>query len=346
MILGTTLLAIFGAAVATLLAIALYFVSATRRIARMARRLVPPPGKFVEIDGNRIHYVDRGEGPPILFLHGLGGTQFQFLPLFPRLEKDFRLVAVDRPGSGYSTRRGLTPASPKEQAEFVARFIDAVGLDRPLLVGHSLGGAVALATALDFSEKISGLALISPLTQREDEVAPEFALLDISSPLKRRLIAHTVAVPNAIKFGPQTLAYVFGPQEPPADYAVAGGAMSALTPEHFFASSTDLVTVEEVMGEQQERYGELDLPVGIIFGTADRVIDWEWHGKGVVGKIRDVDFEWLEGIGHMPQYAATDRVEAFIRRVAERAFRIAERLPPGRTHARMTADRTAGSTYG
>jgi pimeloyl-ACP methyl ester carboxylesterase len=211
-------------------------------------------------------------------------------------------------------------ASPKEQAVFIARFIDAIGLERPLLVGHSLGGAVALATALDHSDKISGLALISPLTQREDEVAPEFAPLEIGSPLRRRLFAHTLAVPGAIRHGARTLAYVFGPQEPPADYAVAGGAMSALTPEHFFASSTDFRAVKDVMGEQQERYGELGLPVGVIFGTADRVIDWERHGKGVAGKIRDLDFEPLEGIGHMPQFVATDRVEAFIRRIAARAY--------------------------
>lgn len=317
---GSILLAILGAAILVAAAVVLYHVLATRRVATMARRLVPPPGKFVEIDGNRIHYVERGQGLPILFVHGLGGTQFHFSPLYPRLEKDFRLISVDRPGSGYSTRRGLAPASPKEQAEFIAKFIETIGLDRPLVVGHSLGGAVALATALDFPSRISGLALISPLTHREGKVAPEFAPLLIPSPFKRRLIAHTLAVPNGVKAGPQTLAYVFGPQEPPADYAIAGGAMSALTPEHFFATSTDFGAIGRVMREQQERYGELALPVGIIVGTADRVIDWEKHSKGMVGKVSGLDLETLEGIGHMPQFAATDRVEAFIRRIAARAF--------------------------
>ncbi len=317
---GAIFLTIAGAIIAAVLAVALHFVFATRRIARQARLLVPPPGKFINVDGNRIHYVDRGQGPPILFVHGLGGTQFHFLPLFPGLEKDFRLIAVDRAGSGYSTRRGLTPASPREQAEFIARFIDVMELDRPLLVGHSLGGAISLATALDFPREISGLALISPLSHREDGVAPEFAPLLIPSPFRRRLIANTVAVPASIKQAPATLAYVFGPQEPPADYAIAGGAMSVLTPEHFFATSTDFVTLGAAMAAQQERYGEIALPVGVIYGTADRVLNWERHGRSLVGKIRDLDFEPLEGIGHMPQYAETDRVEAFIRRIAARAF--------------------------
>ena len=314
------ILAIFGVVVASAAALVLFLALTTRRIARTARRLVPPPGKFVTIDGNRIHYVERGQGRPILFVHGLGGTQFHFRPLYAGLEKDFRLIAVDRPGSGYSTRRGLAPVSPREQAAFLAKFIGEIGLEKPLLVGHSLGGAVALAVALDHGDRISGLALISPLTQREDRVAPEFAPLRIRSPLRRRLIAHTLAVPRSIKAGPATLAFVFGPQQPPADYAIAGGAMSVLTPEHFFASSTDFGAVDKTMREQQGRYGELDMPVGVIFGTADRVLDWERHGKGVVSKIRGLDFETLEGIGHMPQYAETGRVEAFIRRIAERAF--------------------------
>lgn len=318
---GILLLAIVGAAAAAIAAaVVLYYALVTWRIAGKARRLVPPPGRFLAIGGNRIHYVERGQGPPILFVHGLGGTQFHFRPLHAGLEKDFRLIAVDRPGSGYSTRRGLAPASPKEQAAFLAGFIDALGLEKPLVVGHSLGGAVSLALALDFPDKVSGLALISPLTHRGGKVSPEFAPLDIASPLRRRLVAHTTAVPNGIKTGAQTLAYVFGPQQPPADYAVAGGAMSALTPEHFFATSTDFSAVDGVMREQQERYGELDMPVGVIFGTADRVLDWERQGKGVMGKIRGLDFETLDGIGHMPQYAATERVEAFIRRIAARAF--------------------------
>jgi pimeloyl-ACP methyl ester carboxylesterase len=314
------LLAMVGAVAAAAAAVALYLALVTRRIARNARRLVPPPGKFITVDGNRIHYVERGQGRPILFVHGLGGTQFHFLPLLAGLEKDFRLIAVDRPGSGYSTRRGLTPASPEEQAAFIAKFIDALGLEKPLLVGHSLGGAIALATALDHGDKISGLALISPLTHVVVGPLAEFNELDIASPFRRWMIAHTIGLPRSIKLAPQTLDFVFGPQKPPADYAIAGGAMSVLQPSHFFTSSTDFRASGEGMRERQERYGELAMPVGMIYGTADRVLDWEAQGKAMTGKVAGLDFETLDGVGHMPQYAETDRVEAFIRRIAARAF--------------------------
>src|SRR5439155_4541110 len=78
---------------------------ATLWIAAKAERLVPPVGKFIEIDGNRIHYVDQGEGRPIVFVHGLGAQLHHFRhTLFGRFGPGYRLIALDRPGSGYSGR--------------------------------------------------------------------------------------------------------------------------------------------------------------------------------------------------------------------------------------------------
>ena len=105
-----------------------YFVLATQRIAKRAERLVPPAGKFVDIDGNRIHFVDKGEGRPIVFVHGLGGQLHHFLhPTFPLLP-GFRLIALDRPGSGYSVRGADATARLPEQARVVADFIRELGL--------------------------------------------------------------------------------------------------------------------------------------------------------------------------------------------------------------------------
>lgn len=307
--------------VVAILLVAGYHSYVTARLARRAEALVPPPGKFVSVDGNRIHYVERGAGRPILFIHGLGGTQFHLTPpLFSRLEKDFRLIAVDRPGSGYSTRRRGGPVTPAEQAAFIARLIDAFGLEKPLVVGHSLGGAIALALALDFPEKISGLALFAPLTRYVSKVSPEFAALHIRSPFIRWIVAHTIATPNAIKYGPQMLEFVFGPQPPPDDYAIAGGALSLIRPSHFYATSTDFVAVAETMKTQETRYGELKLPVGVFSGTADRVVDFEDNSAWLEGHISDLDLEVLEGVGHMPQYSEPDRAEAFVRRMAAKAI--------------------------
>lgn len=297
-----------------------YFVLVTRRIASRAEREVPPSGKFIDIDGNRIHYVEAGEGRPIVFVHGLGGQLHHFLhPTFPTLP-GYRLIALDRPGSGYSVRfRGASGRLP-EQAEVVAGFIEALGLDKPLLVGHSLGGAVALATALNHPESISGVVALAPLTHMEDEIRAEFKGLYITSTLKRWLVANTIAVPKSLKYAPQTLAFVFGPQKWPEDYVVAGGGVLGLRPSHFYATASDIVAIEKDLGQIEKRYGEIAMPAAMMYGTEDRVLDHRRHGLPMRDRIGGLEFELLEGQGHMLQFMAPDRVAALVKRTAERAF--------------------------
>lgn len=315
------LVAVAALLVAGTVALAAYHAVVTRRIARHAREAVPPPGRFIDVGDDSIHVVEEGEGRPILFIHGLGGTLFHFtFPLFGALRDEFRLIALDRPGSGYSERRGKGPASPREQARFIADFIDAAGLERPLVVGHSLGGAIALALALDHPDKIAGLALISPLTHHTAAIPPEFAALHIRSPLVRRIVAETIAVPLAVRNRDRVLGFVFGPNQPPDDYAIAGGAMLGLLPGHFFATSTDFVAIGSEMQAQENRYSDLSMPVGVLFGTHDRVLDPQRHGHAMAEKVPGLELELLEGVGHMPQYIERDRVAALIRRIAARAF--------------------------
>jgi len=298
-----------------------YYVLATRRIAAQAEKSVPPAGKFVEIDGNRIHYFEAGEGRPILFIHGLGAQFHQFRhPLFGRLDGEFRLVALDRPGSGYSVRARGAGAGISEQARVIVHFMDKLGLERPLVVGHSLGGIVSLAIAIEHPDKVAGLALLSPYTRYSDKTAPEFAPLLIAQPWRRWLIAQTTAIPTGLKNAPQVLDFIFGPQAMPADYPIAGGGFSGLRPSHFYATSSDLVATSTDMQRLEARYGEIKVPVGILFGTADRVLPYKPHGLAMKDKIAGLDLELADGIGHMVQFAATDQVVAFIRRMAAKAF--------------------------
>ena len=317
------LTAVVAAGVALLAgaAILAYFVLVTRRIAAEAERLVPPIGKFVTLGRNRIHYVEKGEGPPILFIHGLGAHLHHFRhSLFDAFGPGYRLIALDRPGSGYSVRAAGATARLPEQAAVISAFIEALGLEKPLLVGHSLGGAIALATALDHPEQVSGIVLLAPLTHIEETIRPEFKGLYIRSPLKRWLLSHTLAVPKSRELAPRTLAFVFGPQDWPADYAVAGGGMVGLRPSHIYATASDVVAIEHDLERLQNRYGEITMPAGLLFGVADRVLDYRLHGLPMRDKIKGIEVEIVDGIGHMPQYAATELVIAFIRRIADKAF--------------------------
>ncbi|PWK65794.1 alpha/beta hydrolase [Aminobacter sp. AP02] len=305
-----------------------YFVLATSRIAKEAERAVPASGRFLEFGRHRIHYVDQGQGRPIVFLHGLGGQLHHFSgTLFSRLDGEFRLIALDRPGSGYSSRPSDFAGSLREQAEVVYRVIKKLGLEKPLVVGHSLGGAVALTLALEHPEAMSGLVLLSPLTHLEDELRPEFRSLYVRSALLRRLMAQTVWVPTSLKYAPQTLGFVFGPQEPTKDYGTVGGGLAGLRRSHIYATSADLVAIERDLGDVEARYEEIAVPVGVLFGTSDRVIDYRLNGQSLTGRIRNMELDLVDGLGHMPQFIEPDRVAALIVRTAAKAFALSARTP-------------------
>lgn len=296
-------------------------VLATWWIAAKAERLVPANGKFIEIDGNRIHYVETGEGRPIVFLHGLGAQLHHFRhTLFDRFGPGYRLIALDRPGSGHSLRASGATGRLPEQAQLVRRFIEALGLERPLVVGHSLGGAIVLTLAVEHPETISGIALLAPLTHLETRVRQKFDLLYVPSRLLRWIMAYTVAIPVSLKYAEPTMKFIFAPQPVAGDYMIAGGGWLGLRPAHYHATSTDVVAVEQDLGRIEQRYGEIAMPAGILFGTADRVIGIAVHGEPMRDRIKGLDFEAVDGLGHMPQFVEPERVIAFIKRIAERAF--------------------------
>jgi pimeloyl-ACP methyl ester carboxylesterase len=183
--------------------------------ARQVEKRVPPEGRFLEIDGERIHYVDEGSGPPLLLIHGLAETRNFTYALLGMLKQDFRVVILDRPGSGYSTRSAAAPADIATQARTIIRLCQALGLEQPLVVGHSLGGAVALGLALNHPERVAGLALLALVTHQPERTPPPFDGLAIRSPLLRRLIASTVATPLSITNRERALDILFGPQPVP-----------------------------------------------------------------------------------------------------------------------------------
>ena len=95
-------------------------VAFSARTARQVEKAVPPLGRFIDVDGARIHYLDQGSGPPLLLIHGLAGQMRHFThSLLDRLKSDYRVVILDRPGSGYSTRPPQASAAIDAQARTI-----------------------------------------------------------------------------------------------------------------------------------------------------------------------------------------------------------------------------------
>jgi len=289
----------------------------TLAIKRKVEALLPPKGRFVDVPGARLHVREYGEGPAILMIHGLGGQLAHFsYAVAPQLAGRFRVVAVDRPGSGWSTAAGS--ADLASQATALAALIDRLALGRPLVVGHSLGGAVALALALDHPDKLSGLALLAPLTHMPEggRVPAVFKGLMIRPPLLRKLVAWTLATPRSISKSAQTLEQVFGPDAVPKDFGMRGAGLLSLRPAAYLAASADLQALPDALPAQQERYGTLRLPLGILFGRDDRILDWRFHGQALAGKVAGAQLELIDG-GHMLPVTRPDACVGFIGEMAQ-----------------------------
>lgn len=288
--------------------------------ARRVNRAVLPTGGFVEIDGQRIHYTDQGHGPAILFIHGLGGQTRNFpAAVIAPLARRSRVVVFDRPGSGHSMRPFAAGTGLHDQADIFAALITRLGLERPLIVGHSLGGALALTLALDYPGQVGGLALIAPLTQPQDTVPQPFRALAVRSRWRRLLIAWTLAVPASIRYGRLGLAEVFGPDPIPADHATTGGGLLGLRPSAYYGASADLMAVSNDLHGIAARYGDVAVPVGILFGSGDRILEPGQHGQAALAQIPGATLELVEGRGHMVPITAPEQTVAFIQRMQERA---------------------------
>lgn len=299
-----------------ILVVVLGLVFFTARTARKVEAALPPRGKFMQVDGERIHYVDRGgAGPAIVMIHGLAGNLMHFTyALADQLSGDFRVIMVDRPGCGYSERPEGAPADLKAQGATLAKFMRGLGLKQPLVVGHSLGGAIALALGLDHPDCVSGLALIAPLTQVVETPAP-FRGLDIKSPLLRSIIAWTLAIPVGMRTADQALKDVFAPEKPSPDFMTRGGGALGLRPRSFYAASADLRAAHDSLGEVVRRYPSLTVPVGILFGKSDAILEPGLNGKTTKDQIPGLSLQLIEG-GHVLPVTQPDAVAGFIRRMA------------------------------
>lgn len=284
------------AALAVLAGSALLTWLATRAIAATFRA----PGQWLEVDGERLHYRSLGAGPAMVLVHGLAGESrnFDYLPLAD-LARRWRLVLVDRPGCGHSPRSGPAVAPVDAQARLLAGFIRAMQFERPpLFVGHSLGGAIGLSLALQDPACISGLALIAPLTHFNPRVPLPFRTMAIRRPWLRRLFAHTLALPAALLMTPVTLAALFRPHRAPHDFPLRGGGLMSVRPSAFIAASQDLAAVEGALLPQQARHGEIRLPLRILFGEGDRVLDWREQGEALQREVPGAQLRVIPG-GHM-----------------------------------------------
>lgn len=284
------------------------------RAARKAEEAVPMDGRLVEAGGTRFHVTEQGDGPPLLLIHGLGAQLRSYAAdMVAELARDFRVIRVDRPGSGYSPPLPSRSQRLADQADALAALIETMGLERPWLVGHSLGGALSLHLAERHPDRIAGLALIAPATQPVLDVPEVFRGLMVPLPLTG-LVSRTIAVPLGQATRDKVLEQVFRPEPVPADYLTAGGGALALRPGNIAAACADLQLAQVDAQEMVGRYGALKLPVAILYGRSDNLLDYRLHGGATADAIPGARLTLVDG-GHMLPFTQPIETAQWVRSV-------------------------------
>jgi pimeloyl-ACP methyl ester carboxylesterase len=183
---------------------------------RAAERRHPPIGRFVEVDGVRLHVHARGEGPPVLLLSGNGtlADDWEACGLMDRLAPRYRAIAVDRPGYGYSHRPRDRLWTASAQAALLVKAMRALGIVRPVVVGHSWGALTAAALAVEHGSALRGAVLLSGYyfpTGRMDV----WLFSPPAIPVLGDVLRHTIGPPAAALMAKRLVPKMFAPRPVP-----------------------------------------------------------------------------------------------------------------------------------
>lgn len=260
-----------------------------------------------------------GKGPDLVLIHGTGGnTRDMTFSLAPRLASNYRVIVLDRPGLGYTDPISAKGDTITAQARLLQRAAESLGAERPVVIGHSYGGAVALAWAIDMPDRLAALALVaSPSHPWTTPLDPVYAA--IAHPLAGPIVVPLLAALLPPAYAEASIAGVFAPQEPPAGYVEAIGAALALRRTSLRATGLQRAGLLSEISAMAPRYGAIDIPVEILHGTADTTVSPAIHAEAMARDIPGAVYTALYGIGHMPHHAAEDATVAMIDRAAARA---------------------------
>jgi pimeloyl-ACP methyl ester carboxylesterase len=279
----------------------------------------PPLGQFVTVDGKRLHLLQTGEGPDIVLIHGASGNMRDFThDLVPRLAERYRVTVVDRPGLGHSDRLDRDGATIFEQADVLVRAVAELGVERPLVLGHSYGGAVALAWATRHPEATAGLILLAAASNPWDTPLSTYYRV-LSSP-----VGQVVATPLLTAWVPDhvvtdTIASIFEPQPTPEGYADYIGAGLTLQRRALRENALQRAGILEEITQMVPDYAGIDMPVEVLHGDADTIVWLAIHSEPLARQIDGANLVVMEGVGHSPHHAEPETVVAAIDRAAERA---------------------------
>ncbi len=283
---------------------------------KQAERDNPPEGKFIEVDGVRLHYLERGTGPTLVLLHGNGvyAKDFETSGILQQAAEHYRVIAFDRPGFGYSERPRSTVWTPENQAALLHRALEQIGVESAIVLGHSWGTMVALAMGLQRPEVVRGLVLLSgyyyPSVRLDVALATPPAI-----PVIGDVMRYTVSPLVTRVLWPALTKKTFAPM-PVSERFKAFPVWMALRPKQLRASAAESALMIPSALALSKRYAELKVPAVILAGTRDKIVDPGHNSERLSERLVDGRLQLEPGVGHMTQYAHPDKVMAAIDEIA------------------------------
>ena len=302
---------------AALLAAAL----ANRALSNRAEARDPPRGKFLIVDGVRVHYIERGTGPVIVLLHGNGVTAQDFLQsrIFGLLAEGHRVIAFDRPGFGFSDRPRTRVWTPAAQADLLHEALQQLAVRQAIVVGHSWGTLVALALALRDPAAVAGLVLLSGYYY--PSFRSDVALMTGPAiPLIGDILRYTIYPFLARLMAPAAYRKLFAPAPVPSNFSREFPLELAVRPSQIRASAAETALMIPGAASLAEHYSELSIPVAIAAGLGDRIVDSENQSGRLARELPRSILRLTPGAGHMLHYRDPEAVVALIEDMARTAL--------------------------
>ena len=268
----------------------------------------PPQGKFIDVDGVRLHYLDQGSGDPLVLLHGNGITSsdFQASGLAARAAEQYRVISFDRPGFGYSDRPRSTIWTPEAQARLLHKALEQLGIENPIVLGHSWGTMVALSMGLAFPSDVRGLVLVSgyyyPSVRLDVTVMSQPAV-----PIIGDLLRYTVSPLLARLIWPLAVKRIFSPAPVPDSFKALPVWMM-LRPSQLRASAAETALMIPSAIKLAKRYTELTMPVRLVAGEGDKIAVVSHNSERLDDDLGDSEIDVEHNQGHMVHYAKQDDI--------------------------------------
>lgn len=269
----------------------------------------PPTGQFIEVDGIRLHYLERGTGIPVVLLHGNGTMAYEFevSSLLGLAAEKHRVLAFDRPGYGYSGRPRGQAWTSKEQADLLFKALRALGIEQAIVVGHSWGTMVAISLALEHPECVRSLVLLSGYyypTPRMDVLL----LSPPSIPGFGDVIRPTISPFVGRLIWPALIQKFFSPDAVTPKWEAEFPVWMTLRPSQILASAVETALMTSEAFWLVQRYAELDMPVVIMAGTDDMHVATKMHSERLHDQIAHSKLVLVPGVGHMIHHIVPDQV--------------------------------------